>query len=63
LIVAVIYFASGAMAITGHMLTHVPQFIHFAGSIAYLPFAGAIAITGHIPAQLPHAMHFAESIL
>lgn len=44
------YCASGAIAPTGQTAAHVPQEMHFAGSITHLPSAPIeIAATGHIP--------------
>ena len=61
---AAVYFASGAIAATGHTAAHVPHEIHFAGSITHLPSAPVeIAITGHAPIQVWHPMHFCGSIL
>lgn len=58
------YFASGAIAATGQTAAHVPQDIHFAGSITHLPSAPVeIAITGHAPMHVWQPIHFAGSIL
>lgn len=41
---------SGAIAFTGQIAAHVPQEIHFVGSITHLPSAPTdIAHTGHAP--------------
>ena len=58
------YFFSGAIAAIGHTAAHVPQLIHFVGSITHLPSGESdIAIAGQTPIHVWHPIHFVGSIL